>query len=184
MGFKKLSKTIKNPRLIKKMIKLPMRYVPKSLTKKEMKKQLRMILNSRKKYKKGQYTLRDKINSYLHKDSKHVRFAKRMYDVEKIVPGKELAEKTGCSIQGLKQIVRKGEGAYYSSGSRPNQTAQSWGLARLASSITGGKSSKIDYSILEKECDHNKKAFRLAKKNLIIKAHHYKFNIGKLYNEK
>ena len=46
-----------------------------------------------------------------------------------------------------------------------NQTAQSWGLARLASSITAGKSAAVDYNILEKGCDHNKKAFLLAKKS-------------------
>jgi len=64
----------------------------------------------------------------------------------------------------LKDIVRKGEGAYYSSGSRPNQTAQSWGLARLASALTSGKAAAIDFDILDKGCDHNKKAFILANK--------------------
>ena len=59
--------------------------------------------------------------------------------------------------------MRKGEGAYYSSGSRPNQTSQSWGLARLASSITSGKAAAVDYSILEKGCKKNSKALRLAK---------------------
>ena len=64
----------------------------------------------------------------------------------------------------IKKIVKKGEGAYYSSGSRPNQTPQSWGLARLASSLTSGKSAAVDYNILEKGCDHKKKAFVLANK--------------------
>jgi hypothetical protein len=67
--------------------------------------------------------------------------------------------------KGVKQIVKKGEGAYYSSGSRPNQTAKSWGLARLASSITSGKSAAVDYNIIEKGCKHNKKAFILANKS-------------------
>jgi hypothetical protein len=61
-------------------------------------------------------------------------------------------------------IVKKGEGAYYSSGSRPNQTPQSWGYARLASALTAGKSAAVDFSILEKGCNHKKKAFTLAKK--------------------
>jgi hypothetical protein len=64
-----------------------------------------------------------------------------MYKIKTITPNKELSKKTGCSLSALKQIVKKGEGAYYSSGSRPNQTASSWGLARLASSVTGSKSS-------------------------------------------
>ena len=87
-----------------------------------------------------------------------------MYKVDSIVPSKELSLKTNCSINALKQIVKKGEGAYYSSGSRPNQTARSWGIARLASSITGGKASAVDYHILEKGCNHKtSKAFHLAK---------------------
>ena len=53
-------------------------------------------------------------------------------------------KKTGCSIEALKKIVNKGEGAYYSSGSRPNQTSHSWGYARLASAITGGKAAAVD----------------------------------------
>ena len=77
----------------------------------------------------------------------------------------ELAKKTGCSIDVLKKIVNKGEGAYFSSGSRPNQTAQSWGYARLASTITGGKASAIDFSILEQGCNHNSRALKFAKKS-------------------
>jgi len=42
----------------------------------------------------------------------------------------------------LQKIVNKGMGAYYSSGSRPNQTPASWGIARLASAITGGPAGK------------------------------------------
>jgi hypothetical protein len=61
--------------------------------------------------------------------------------------------------------VKKGEGAYFSSGSRPNQTAQSWGLARLASSITAGKAAAVDYKILEEGCNHKGKAFILANKS-------------------
>jgi len=69
----------------------------------------------------------------------------------------------------LKKIVNKGEGAYYSSGSRPNQTPQSWGHARLASAVTGGKASKVDFGIIEKGCSHTGKAYRLAKKKFIYK---------------
>jgi hypothetical protein len=63
----------------------------------------------------------------------------------------------------LRKIVNKGRGAYFSSGSRPNQTSESWGLARLASSITGGKAAAVDYSILEQGCSKNSKALKLAK---------------------
>ena len=51
----------------------------------------------------------------------------------------------------LRKIVKKGQGAYFSSGSRPNQTGHSWGRARLASAITGGKAEE-GYKILEEGC--------------------------------
>jgi hypothetical protein len=89
-----------------------------------------------------------------------------MYDLENILPDKNLSRKTGCSVNALNRIVEKGMGAYYSSGSRPNQTAHSWGLARLASSITGGKSAAVDYAILEDGCNHRKPAFILANKSV------------------
>ena len=146
---------------------IPKKYVPKSLSNKDKKKQLDMILKSRKLYKKGTYFTRKQVK-YPHKESKHIIHAKKMYNVETITPNKELAIKTGCSVDAMKQIVRKGEGAYYSSGSRPNQTPQSWGLARLASAITAGKASVIDYNILEKGCNHTKKTFKLAKSTKII----------------
>jgi hypothetical protein len=85
-----------------------------------------------------------------------------MYKIEKIVPNAALASATKCSINSLNQIVRKGEGAFYSSGSRPNQSPQSWGYARLASAITGGKAAAVDYAILENGCDRRSKALRLA----------------------
>jgi DNA-binding Xre family transcriptional regulator len=142
-----------------------MRYLPAQLSARDKKKQVRMLLRSKRLYKKHRYYTRKRLPSYKNKTSNHIRNAQKIYKIQKINPNPELAKKTGCSLSALNQIVRKGEGAYFSSGSRPNQTAQSWGLARLASSITAGKAAAIDYSILEKGCDHKKKAFLLANKS-------------------
>ena len=101
--------------------------------------------------------------SFKSKSSPHIVKARKIYNVDSIIPSKTLAKKTGCSIASLKKIVKKGEGAYFSSGSRPNQTAKSWGYARLASSITGGKAAAIDYNILENGCKLKSGALRLAK---------------------
>lgn len=139
-------------------------YVPPSLTKKDKKKQKKMLFQSRKQYKNKTYKVRERLASFRNKKSNHIEHAKRIYHIDKIVPNQELSKKTGCSLSALKKIVEKGEGAYFSSGSRPNQTPQSWGLARLASAITSGKASKIDFDIIEKGCDHHKKAYLLAKK--------------------
>jgi hypothetical protein len=143
--------------------RIPQRYLPNSLTKKDKRKQLRMLLKSKEQYKRHNYYTRKNVGSFPHRRSVHLKHAQDIYGIDKISPNKELAKKTGCSIRALNQIVKKGEGAYYSSGSRPNQTPQSWGLARLASSVTGGKSALVDYNILNKGCDHAGKAFRLIK---------------------
>ena len=145
--------------------KVPMRYLPKMLTKKDKQKQIKMLTKSKKLYKKHKYYTRKNISSYKNKKSNHISNARKIYNIKNIIPNKELAQKTGCKISALKQIVKKGEGAYYSSGSRPNQTPQSWGLARLASSLTSGKAAAVDYDIIKKGCNHKKKAFLLANKS-------------------
>lgn len=137
------------------------KYLPNSLSRKDKKKQYNMLLKSKKMYTKGKYFTRKKVNSFNSKTSPHILKAFKVYNINSMEPTKELATKTGCSIKALKAIIKKGMGAYYSSGSRPNQTAESWGKARLASSITGGKASKVDFHII-KDCKHNMKAYRLA----------------------
>ena len=146
------------------VIKVPVRYLPFGLSTKDSKKQVQMLKKSQSEYKKGKYFTRKQVKSFKSKPSNHIANAQKIYGVEKIVPSKELAKVTGCSIDALNQIVKKGEGAYFSSGSRPNQTAQSWGYARLASSLTAGKAAAVDFNILEKGCNHKGKAFTLAKK--------------------
>lgn len=145
------------------MVSYPVKYLPPSLTRKDRKKEASYLAKSRKLYRQGKYFIRPKVLSYKSKTSKHILKARKTYKIQDIKPSKELAKKTGCSIDALAKIVNKGEGAYYSSGSRPNQTAQSWGYARLASAITGGKSAAIDFNILENGCKSKSKALLLAK---------------------
>jgi hypothetical protein len=148
-----------------KFINFPIRYIPKKLSRKDKKTQMNMLIKSKKLYKNHEYYTRKNISSYKNTKSKHILNARKIYNIQNITPNKELAIKTGCKISALKQIVKKGEGAYYSSGSRPNQTPQSWGFARLASSLTSGKSAAVDYDIIKKGCNHTKKAFILANKS-------------------
>ena len=119
--------------------KIPKQYVPKSLTPEDKKKQIKSI-------KEGKD--RPKVDSFKSKRSRHVikfekRYGKKITDDEWI--GKNLLRPAG-----IKQILKKGAGAYYSSGSRPNQTVASWSRARLASALTGGAAAKVDKDILEK----------------------------------
>uniref|UniRef100_A0A6C0DFI4 DUF5824 domain-containing protein n=1 Tax=viral metagenome TaxID=1070528 RepID=A0A6C0DFI4_9ZZZZ len=144
--------------------KINMKYLPKNLSLKDKKIQSKMLQKSQKMYKKGVYYTRKRVHSFHSKKSKHVIKALKMYNVQKIGATNELARKTKCSKVSLQKIINKGEGAYYSSGSRPNQSAQSWGVARLASAITSGKASIVDYHILEKGCQKSSKALRMANK--------------------
>ena len=159
------------------------KYVPKSLSRRDKKKQLRMLNLSRKMYKKGKFYTRNKINSFTSKKSKHIlkamriysldkitpskelSKAMRIYSLDKITPSKELSKASGCPMKVLEGIVNKGEGAYYSSGSRPNQTAQSWAYARLASALTGGPSSVVDYHLVS-QCNPKKNAYKMAKNKM------------------
>uniref|UniRef100_A0A6C0DQU7 DUF5824 domain-containing protein n=1 Tax=viral metagenome TaxID=1070528 RepID=A0A6C0DQU7_9ZZZZ len=141
---------------------IPEKYIPQSITKKDYIKQRKNILKSRKLYKKGIFFTRPPIKSFKVRKTKHLSKVRKMYGVENLLPSLELARKTKCTRSSLKKIVNKGEGAYYSSGSRPSQTAESWGLARLGSAITGDKASIIDYHILKEGCQPESKALRLA----------------------
>ena len=145
-------------------MKVNIKYLPKKLSRKDKKKQSKMLIKSRKLYKKGIYYNRKPVKSFKTTKSPHVIKAMKIYKVDKIQPDSNLARATGCSKYALKKIVNKGQGAYFSSGSRPNQTAQSWGIARLASSITGGKAAAVDYSILLEGCKPKSKALTMAKK--------------------
>ena len=173
-----MSRTIKK-RKSSKYKGVNVRYLPRSLTKKDKNKQMRMLRKSRKMYKMGKYYTRKKLSSFKSKKSAHVLRAMKKYGVKSISANSGLSKASGCSISGLRKIIKKGQGAYYSSGSRPNQTAQSWGIARLASALTSGKSAIIDKEILKKYCDHDKKGYK-SYLNAVKKypkrwhAHHYK----------
>jgi hypothetical protein len=148
---------------MKRFTFVPRRYIPQILTRRDSKTVRRELSKSRRAYRAGIYYTRRKVSSFPSKKSDHIIRAEKIYGIDKVVPSKVLAAKTGCSINALSKIERKGQGAYFSSGSRPNQTAHSWGRARLASAITGGKSAAVDFSILDQGCNHaTSKAYKLA----------------------
>ena len=149
--------------------RVPIRYIPTHLSEKDKKTAKKELRMSRKLYKNKKYYTRKRLPSFKSRTSKHILRARKIYKTLKIKPTKTLAKRTGCSVSALEKIVNKGQGAYFSSGSRPNQTGHSWGYARLASAITGGKSAAIDYSILKEGCKKNSKALRYA--NKAVKKH-------------
>lgn len=131
---------------------IPTRYIPRSLSKKDRAAQLANIRRSRTAYTQRKYIPRPTLKSFKSKPSSHVARAKAEFGVQSMAPTEELVKATGCRKWALEKIIQKGEGAYYSSGSRPNQTPQSWGYARLASALTGGPAAKVDAAILKRGC--------------------------------
>ena len=129
---------------INKKSKIPDKYTAK-LSRRDRKKQQKNLIKSRKMYKKGIYVDRPKLKSYPKKRSEWiVKFEKRY---NRKITDKNFIDKNILSKKGQNQILSKGRGAYYSSGSRPNQSSSSWAYARLASVIMGGKARKVDNKI-------------------------------------
>jgi hypothetical protein len=126
---------------------LPKKYYTK-LSKKDKNKQLKSLKKSKKYYKKGKYYTRPKLKSFKQKKSSWTLKFHKLYPDSKNL--KQISDSTGIPKAALSAVKKKGMGAYYSSGSRPNQTAESWGLARMYSYILGGPTRRVDKHITEK----------------------------------
>ena len=126
---------------------IPKQY-SRGLSRKDKKKQLKSLKKSQRSYKKGKYVSRPKLKSFKEKKSSWTQKFHKLHPEAKTL--KQISDVTGIPKPALSAVKRKGMGAYYSSGSRPNQTAESWGLARMYSYILGGPTRKIDHHITEK----------------------------------
>lgn len=122
----------------------------KGLDKKDTKKHKKYILDRRKSAKKGEFISRNlELKSYKYKKSQNVLAFERKYGV-KITDMKGIEKKVGLPVKAQKEILDKGKGAFFSSGSRPGQTPQSWAYGRLASVILKKGAYKYDKHILDK----------------------------------
>lgn len=130
---------------------IPDRY-HSNLSKKDEKKQLKSLKKSRKNYrtKKGtkKYYSRPKLKSFKERESSWTKKFHKLYPNIKTL--KDISKAVKIDKKALMAVKKKGMGAYYSSGSRPNQTAESWGLARMYSYILGGKTRIYDKHITDK----------------------------------
>ena len=118
---------------------IPKKYLPDTLKGKDRKKQIKSIFEEKD---------RPKVKAKSRKSSWVVKFDNKYKLKDKSLPN--IAKKTKIPLKALKEVYKKGEGAYYSSGSRPNQTKDSWARARMYSYILGGKVRKIDKHITDK----------------------------------
>tara|TARA_R100000541_G_scaffold46546_3_gene53619 strand:- start:3028 stop:3432 length:405 start_codon:yes stop_codon:yes gene_type:complete len=118
---------------------IPKKYLPDSLKGKDRQKQIKSLFEKKDRPK---VKLKSKKSSWVVKfDKKYKLKNKSMASISKA---------TGIPLPALKLVYKKGEGAYYSAGSRPNQTKDSWARARMYSYILGGPVRKIDKHITEK----------------------------------
>lgn len=114
------------------------KYVPDSLSEKDKKKQIKSI-------KEG--TKRPKVD-FKSRRSTHVAKFEKKYGTK--ITDKKFIHDNLLRYKGQNEVLKKGRGAYYSSGSRPNQTPESWALGRLASVLMNGPARKVDKKIFDK----------------------------------
>ena len=130
--------------------KFPSRYTA-GLSAKDRKRQLRSLKKAKRNYKTkrgiNRYVARPKLKSFKSKKSGWTQKFHKLYPEAKTM--RQIADQTGIPLKALMAVKKKGMGAYYSSGSRPNQTAESWGKARMYSYILGGPTRKIDHHITQ-----------------------------------
>jgi hypothetical protein len=122
--------------MIKTIIIIPANYLPKTLSHTDRKKHIQSIIDNK---------IRPKVKSFKSSKSKWVKKFTRKYN--KNITDSKWINKHILSHNGQRKVLNKGKGAYFSSGSRPNQTPQSWAYARLSSVIMNGPARKIDKHI-------------------------------------
>tara|TARA_R100000773_G_scaffold35711_1_gene30748 strand:+ start:241 stop:663 length:423 start_codon:yes stop_codon:yes gene_type:complete len=119
--------------------KVPRTYLPKELSPADRAKQEKSLLEKKK---------RPKVESFTSKRSGYVKQFEEKYKTK--ITDRKFIHENILRYAGQDKIKDKGKGAYFSSGSRPNQNPFSWAYGRLASVIMGGPARKIDKKIWEK----------------------------------
>ena len=116
---------------------IPANYL-KGLKGKDRQKQIKSIFEGK---------LRPKTDAPEKKSKFVVAFEKKY---KKKINDRKFIHENIITRTGQDKIIDKGMGAYFSGGSRPNQTPQSWAYARVYSYILGGNARKIDSDITKK----------------------------------
>lgn len=124
---------------------IPEKYLA-GLTPEQRLRQMNAIQRSRRVYETtGKIEERPKVSS---KESPRSPWVKK-FEAKHGFPITDLEKvKKAYPNADVETILKKGAGAYASSGSRPNQTSYSWKFARLASALLGGPAAKVDKNLL------------------------------------
>ena len=125
---------------------IPKRYLPDTLKGKDRQKQIKSIFE---KEDRPKTKVKERKSSWTTQFDK--KYGKELDAMKGKRSKKNIAKITGIPLKAVNEVYKKGEGAYYSSGSRPNQTPSSWARGRLYAYIMGGaKVRKADKDITEK----------------------------------
>ena len=111
----------------------------------ERQKQIKSIFEGKKRPKTS---FKSKQSSWTQKFN--AKYGEQLDNMKGGRSKKNIAKVTGIPFKAVNAVFKKGEGAYYSSGSRPGQSPQSWAYARLYSYILGGPARKTDSDITKK----------------------------------
>ena len=125
---------------------VPKKYLPKSLSPEDRKKQLKSIQEGTKRPK---VDFKSKRSTHAEKFEK--KYGYKISNLSRVA--KEIISKEGIAqIKKKLRILTKVTNfrTTYTGGSRPNQTPESWWKARLASVIMGGKARQVDKDIWNK----------------------------------
>jgi hypothetical protein len=132
---------------------VPKKYVKGSKNPAKTKKEIKSTAS---KYKKGTLTKEDmnkvvkqRVASTKMKKGGEVKKKKSGGSAEATL--KKYASQYNMPVGTLRKVMKRGQGAYFSSGSRPGQTPTSWGLARAKSFASGkGGARKADKDLYDK----------------------------------
>tara|TARA_E500000318_G_C3533826_1_gene201729 strand:+ start:815 stop:1231 length:417 start_codon:yes stop_codon:yes gene_type:complete len=120
--------------------RIPKKYIPKGLSKKDKEKQLKSIFEGKK---------RPKLSSAPPKKrSPFVEQFKKKYGVP--ITDLDWIDKNLLAREGIDQVLKKGRAAYFTSGSRPNVSQHQWAYARLGSVLLNKKARRVDKKIWDK----------------------------------
>ena len=149
------SKMNQKPRIKKEkeIFEIPKKYT-EGLSKKDAKKKTENIKETKKLLKEGKKKEAQKLakkrptTEDKTKSSFTIRFKKKFPDIKPRTKGFQQA--TGIPLAAQKEIVKRGEGAYLSSGSRPSVSSPTqWGIARLYS-FYFNKGKTFDTDLIKK----------------------------------
>jgi len=110
----------------------------KGLKGKDREKQIKSIFEGK---------MRPKTKAPTKRSTWVIKFEKKY---NKKITDRAFIHKNIITKTGVDKILDKGRGAYFSGGSRPNQTPSSWAYSRLASVIMNGPARKVDIDIWNK----------------------------------